>query len=159
MEGIKQIMTARAPALEKATGVKFTDMYLCDTYEEWKSRVKNWSEELMYMVDSSRLLDGDRQVMPEESVKWTVENSKVPVVATAEYDARYGALFAIVTSEKAWGEQAVQMVKKILAGTPVSSLPLETVTKGDLIINGATAQRLNIQIPYEILESATRVYE
>lgn len=63
-------MFACVPVLEQATGVKFTDMYLCDTFGEWQNHVKNWSEDLMYIIDTSRLTEGDRELMPEESTKW-----------------------------------------------------------------------------------------
>ena len=159
MEGIRKAMFARAAALEQASGVKFSEMYLCDTFEEWQNQVKNWSEDLMYIIDTSRLNDGDREVMPEETVKWTVENTKVPIFAVNEYDVRYGALFSIVTSDASWGHQAVQMAKKILAGTPVSEIPMETVNKGSLLVNAKTAEKLKVDIPYEILESADHIYE
>jgi len=159
MEGIRKIMFARAPVLEQTTGVKFTDMYLCDTFAEWQNHVKNWSEDLMYIIDTSRLTEGDRELMPEESTKWTLENAKAPFFSSNEYDVRYGALFSIVTSDVAWGRQAVEMVKKILAGTPVSDIPMETVTKGSLFINAKTAEKFKIDIPYEILETADHIYE
>ena len=159
MEGIRKIMFSRAGALEQATGVTFKEMYLCDTFEDWKTKVNNWSEELMYVVDSSRLIDGSREVMPEETIKWTIENTKTPFFAANDYDVRYGALFSIVTSDAAWGQQAVAMVKKIIDGTPVSEIPMEAVTKGSLLINAKTAEKFKIEIPYEILESADHIYE
>ena len=159
MAGVRDIMIKRADNLEKASGVKFMDMFLCDTMDEWENQVKNWPAKLMYIIDTTRLTRGEKVFMPEEVVKWTVENSKVPVIAVNEYDTRYGALFSIVTSEKAWGNQAVEMAKKILVGKPVASLPMETVQKGNLLINAKTAEKLKIEIPYEILESADHVYE
>jgi ABC-type uncharacterized transport system substrate-binding protein len=159
MEGIKSVMLARADALEKASGVRLKDMYLCDTFSEWQNHVKIWSEDLMYVIDTTRLTDGNRELMPEESVTWTVANAKVPVIGVNEYDVRYGALFSIVTSDAQWGRQAVAMAKKIMDGTPVSAIPMESVTKGSLLINAKTAEKLGIEIPYEILESAEKVYE
>ena len=133
---------------------------MCDTFAEWQDRVKNWSEDLMYVIDTSRLLDNaGKELMPEETTTWTLENTKVPFFASNSYDVRYGALFSIVTSDAQWGRQAVEMVKKIHAGTPVSEIPMETVTKGSLLVNAKTAEKMQIDIPYEILETAEQVYE
>ena len=51
------------------------------------------------------------------------------------------------------------MAQKILSGTPVSEVPIQPSSKGKLVINAKTAQKYNIDIPYEILSSAEKVYE
>ena len=135
------------------------EMYLCDTLDEWKTHVNNWTEDFIYLADVSRLKEGDREVSGTEVVQWTVANAKVPVVAASEEAARDGALFAIVTSEELWGKQVGNMVVKILKGTPVAEIPMETVMNGKLLINGKTAVSKNIDIPYEIISSADHVFE
>jgi putative ABC transport system substrate-binding protein len=159
MAQIRAGLLAKVDDLEKLSGVRMKEMYLCDTFDEWKTRVNNWSEDIIYLADVSRIHDGDKEVSATEVVQWTVANAKVPVVGANEEAARDGALFAITTSEELWGQQVGKMVVKIVTGTPVSGIPMETVMKGKLLINAKTAMNKNIEIPYEILNSADHVFE
>ena len=159
MQGVKKAIMARAAALEQASGVKLTDMYMCETFEDWKQKVLNWKEDMMYIIDTSRLTEGEKIYTSQETVKWTIENSKVPVIATNQIDTEAGAVFSIIVSNGQWAYQAVQIADKILSGTPVSDIPVESVSKGDLFINAKTVQRFNIEMPYEILETAAKIYE
>jgi putative ABC transport system substrate-binding protein len=159
MEGVKKTIMEKASALEKVSGVKLVDMYLCDTMEQWEDLVKKWPAELLYIIDSSRMTKGDKVLTSEETVKWTVENCAVPVIATNEMDTRYGAMFSIVVSEPAWGRHVAAMALKILSGTPVANIPMEAVKDGNLLINSKTVEKYKIEIPYEILTSASHVYE
>ena len=159
MAQIRTGILGKADVLEKASGVRVKEMYLCDTYDEWKKHVNNWSEDIIYLADASRLMAGDKEIPADEVVRWTVENAKVPVVGANEEAARDGAVLAIVTSEEIWGRQTGEMAVKIINGTPVSEIPVESVVKGKLIINGKTAMDKGIDIPYEIISSADQVYE
>lgn len=159
MAGVRKYLFAGADKLEKLSGVRFMEMYLCDTFEEWESQVKNFPADLIYLADTSRIQKGDRVLSTSEIVKWTVENSKVPVIAANAKDAEDGALFSIVTSEMAIGNQAATIAQNILSGTPVSEIPIQPSSKGKLIINAKTAQKYNIEIPNEILSSAEKIYE
>ena len=159
MQQIRTFLLEQADTLEKLSGVRMKEMYLCNTFDEWKNLVKNWSEDLIYLADTTRLMEGDKEVPTAEVVQWTVDNATVPVVGANTEAARDGALFAMVTSEAQWGNQVANMVIKILNGTPVSDIPIEKVSKGKLLINAKTAITKNIDIPYEILNSADHIYE
>ena len=159
MAQVRLYLMAKADDLEKASGVRFKEMYLCDTFDEWKKHVENCTEDMIYLADTSRIKDGDREMTSTELIRWTVDNAKVPVVGATEEAAKDGALFSIVTSEGILGSQMADMVIKIVKGTPVSGIPMETVKKGKLLINAKTAMKKNIEIPYEILTSADHVFE
>ena len=96
---------------------------------------------------------------PEETVRWTVENSKVPVIAATERDVKAGAMFSIVTSEKEIGREVGIITLKILAGTPVSEIPIHASAKGKLVINAKTADKYKVDIPFDILSTAETVFE
>ena len=159
MAQVRKQLLANADALEKMSGVRIKEMYLCDTFDEWQKHVTNWTEDLLYLADTSRVSRGGTEIPSAELVKWTVDNAKVPVVGPTEEAARDGALFSVVTSEGVWGQQMADMVIKVLNGTPVSQLPMETVSKGKLMVNAKTATQKDIEIPYEILETADRIFE
>lgn len=160
MAGIREVLLSKADGLEKLSGVRLQEMYLCDTFAQWQERVKNFKADFIYTADISRLLRADGTEMPQgETMKWTVEHSSVPVVAGEGVGVEYGALYTILVSPKAWGIQTGQMVLKILNGTPIKDLPVETVKKGALIINAKTALKYKMDIPYDILSSAEKVIE
>jgi ABC-type uncharacterized transport system substrate-binding protein len=159
MAGVKQVLSSQTDGLEKLSGVRYLDMFLCDTFEQWEKHVKNWPAEMIYLADASRIKNGDKEMTNAELVAWTVSNATVPVIASNEEDTRSGALFSIVADVKGWGSQASEMVLKVLAGTPIAQIPMETVTKGALLINAKTASKMGVEIPYEILSTAEKVYE
>jgi len=160
MAGVKKVLTSKADGLEKLSGVRFLDMYLMETFAEWQDYVNNFSADFIYIADPSRLTREDgTQLTRAETIKWTVDNAKVPVIAATGEDVRSGALYTILTSEKEWGKQTGMMVLKFLGGAPIDKLPVETVKKGALIINGKTAVKYQIDFPYEILSAAEQVIE
>ncbi|RJQ65531.1 MAG: hypothetical protein C4519_27645 [Desulfobacteraceae bacterium] len=159
MAGIKKMFEVKGDVMEKASGVKYMDMFLCDTFDQWSQQVLNFKYDVIYLADTSRLIKADKELSREETVRWTVENAKVPVIAGSDIDVKSGALFAIVSSSKEWGRQAAAMGVKILGGTPVGQVPIEQMQKGSLIVNVKTAKQMNVNIPYEILSSAEKIFE
>lgn len=159
MKAVKKTISAKAPDIEKLSGVKFQDMYLCNTFEEWKAAVQSNSADMLYLTDTSNIRKDGKEMSREEITRWTVANSKVPVIAATDVDTKAGAVLAILNDERRWGEQSVEMAMKILKGTPVSNLPFEVMDKGALVINVNTAKKYEFEIPYEVLSSAREVYE
>ena len=159
MAQVRSGLLAKADELEKMSGVRMKEMYLCSTFDEWKKYVENWSEDLIYLADTTRIMNGDVEMSSTELIRWTVDNARVPVVGATEEAARDGALFSVITSEGVWGKQMADMVMKIIKGTPVPEIPMETVSKGKMMINARTATQKNIEIPYEILNTADHIFE
>lgn len=159
MAGVKKYLEAGADKLEAVSGVRYKDMYLLDTFDEWKKTVNTFAYDFIYLADTSRIMDGDKVLTRKETVGWTVDHSKVPVIAASEEDVKEGALFAIVISELTIGKHAAELALKILGGTPPSQVPYVTSTKGNLVVNMKTAQKYKIEIPYDLLATAAKVYE
>ncbi len=158
MAGIRRILFGRAPLLKEASGVEFKEMYLLDTFDEWKQTVDNFSYDFIYLADTSRIVKGDTPLSREETTAWTVANAKVPVIAAAEGDVKAGALFSIVTSEQGIGMTAAEVAITILNGEPPPQVYKQS-KKGKLVFNMKTANDKKIEIPYDILSSADVVYE
>ena len=159
MEGVRKYLLAGADKLEAASGVRYKEMYLLDTFEEWEKTVKAFPESFIYLADTSRIAKGDKELTRAEITAWTVANSKVPVVGATEGDVGAGALYAIVTSEKAIGVTAAEVSQKVLSGTSPADIPYVQSQKGKLVINTKTAQQYKITIPYEILSTAEKLFE
>lgn len=159
MAGVKKYLAAGADKLEAASGVRYKEMYLLDTFDEWKTTVENFTEDFIYLADTSRITDGDKMLGREELTRWTVDNAKKPVIAATEVDVEGGALFAIVTSEKGIGMTAAEVTLKILNGTAPKDIPYVQSTQGKLVVNVKTAEKYKVEIPYDILSTAGAIYE
>lgn len=159
MQGVKKYLTALADKLEAASGVRYKDMFLVNTFEEWQAAVNNFPEDFIYLADTSRVLKDGKEMPRGDVTAWTVANSKVPVIAATEIDAEAGALYSIVTSEKNMGKKAAEVALDILGGKSPADIKYVQSKKGKLVINMKTAQQYGLEIPYEILESAERVIE
>lgn len=159
MEGVRKYLFAGADKLKAASGVQYKEMYLLDTFEEWEKAVMTFPENFIYLADTSRILKDGKELPRAETTAWTVANSKVPVVGATEADVAAGALYAIVTSEKALGINAAEVAQKVLSGTAPADIPYVPSKKGKLVINAKTAQKYKLEIPYDILSSAEKVYE
>jgi hypothetical protein len=158
MQGIKGILNGRAPFIEKEVGVLYKDMILCDTFEQWQQAVITFPYELIYLADTSRIVKEGKELTRHELVAWTVDNTKVPVVAATDADVEGGALFAIVTSEKAMGAMAAESAKEILNGAAPTQVYKQS-KKGKLLINAKTAKKYKVEVPYDILSTAEKIYE
>jgi ABC-type uncharacterized transport system substrate-binding protein len=120
--------------------------------------VDTFPEDFIYLADTSRMVKNGKSLSREELSAWIVENSKVPVIAAAEVDVKGGALFSIVSSEQGMGQTAAELALRILNGE--SPPQVYTISKkGKLLFNLKTANKYKIEIPYELLASADKIYE
>jgi ABC-type uncharacterized transport system substrate-binding protein len=110
------------------------------------------------MADTSRIVKDGKELPRQELVRWTVENAKVPVIAAADSDVEAGGLLSIVTSEKAMGALTAETSLEILNGVTPSQVYKQS-KKGKLLINAKTAQKYKVNIPYDILSTAEKIYE
>jgi ABC-type uncharacterized transport system substrate-binding protein len=54
---------------------------------------------------------------------------------------------------------AAETALKILNGTPPASIPITRNKEGKLIINAKLAQKMGLEIPYELIETADQTIE
>ena len=70
-----------------------------------------------------------------------------------------GGLIAYGTSQVEAIHRMVAYVDKVLKGAKPSELPVETVTRYELVVNLKTAQEIGVRIPQEVLKRADRVIQ
>jgi putative tryptophan/tyrosine transport system substrate-binding protein len=70
-----------------------------------------------------------------------------------------GALFSYGANFHSLGQDAATYVDKILKGTRPADLPVEQVTRVELVINLKTAKALDLMIPPSVLAQATEIIQ
>jgi putative ABC transport system substrate-binding protein len=84
---------------------------------------------------------------------------KLPISLHRKEWARQGALFTYGPDYLAMGRDAARFVDQILRGARPGDLPVELVTKVELVINLKTAKALGLTIPPSLLLRADQVLE
>ena len=139
----------------KAAGAK-TGLTLVEKKIASEADVPNAIRELKGQVDGL-YLPPDRLVAQHDAFQFialfTFENN-LPFMAPASRFVKKGALVALMVDYEDIGKQAGDMAKKILAGTAVSTLPVEPPRVTVLVLNQKTAQTIGINIPPSLLENS-----
>lgn len=115
--------------------IKLQPSVLVHKYSEWKKAVLNAEQEANCLLISNyrKIYDDNDKLVPAIDVmKWTIENSKVPIVGVNGFTVEDGAKFAVATSPFEQGEVAAKMAMEILKGKKASEIPV-TQTKQFII--------------------------
>ena len=81
----------------------------------------------------------------------------IPVAATMPDSAEKGALVSLEISPQEQGHLAAEIVVRILEGATTEHLSLLTPRRVDLIVNMRIAREMGLNLPFQVLGSATRV--
>lgn len=106
----------------------------------------------------SRQSDGSH-VPPSEVMRWTVEHTQKPVVGLWPFAVTDGAVCAVVVDSEEHGRRAGALARELLGGGRAGDLPLETNQEGAVHFNLISAQRLGLEIPFDLLEVAGHLVE
>lgn len=80
-----------------------------------------------------------------------------PVASTIPDSAEKGALVSLEISPQEQGHLAAEIAIRILEGATPEHLPLLSPRRVELIVNMQSAQELGINLPFTVLDNATRV--
>ncbi len=151
------ILTAHKEAenYRKVFNYEITEFYAKD-FEDWKKGFKELQGKVdMLIIDS----DGGLYKDYLDEMKAFVEaNTKVPTGSAYDFMSPLALLtYGKVAEEQ--GEWSASAALKILDGTSPSDIAIAKNEKGTLIINTRIANKLGVEIPFSILESADQVIE
>jgi ABC-type uncharacterized transport system substrate-binding protein len=82
----------------------------------------------------------------------------IPLLGISEGNVKQGALCAIVFDPAHVGQQIGEKAQSILNGVEIQDLPPSAPKKFNLFLNSATAKKMGITIPSEMMDKAKRVY-
>jgi len=81
----------------------------------------------------------------------------VPVITTIPGAAERGALLSLEISPAEQGQLAAELAAKALAGVSVGQMAVRTPGQIELIVNLKAAKTLDIHVPFQVLNMATKV--
>jgi putative ABC transport system substrate-binding protein len=85
--------------------------------------------------------------------------NRLPTVCEFRELAQAGCLFSYGPNMSEFTQRAAAQIDKILKGTPPGELPVEQMTRFELVINLKTAKALGIAIPKQVLLRADEIVQ
>jgi ABC-type uncharacterized transport system substrate-binding protein len=136
-------------------GLQFITHFSKDA-ADWKAGFRRLQGAVdMMIIDSHGGLYADQEA---DLIRFVEAHTTIPTGTCYDFMADY----ALITFGKIPGEQgrwAARTALEILAGTPVSEIPVERNKEGALIINTRIAEVIGADIPVEDIEIADRILE
>lgn len=137
--------------VKKKLGIEFAEEAYVLTFDAWKKAYLDLQDkvDILLVQNNAGIQDWNH----EEAMKFAYENVKVPTGTVNTYMAPYVMLgYAKLPEEQ--GEWAAQTALEILSGKSPSDIPMTKNVKGKVYANPRMADKLNIEIPTDVLQVA-----
>jgi len=115
------------------------------------------TKSLVGKVDAIYIPNDNTVVAALEALLKVVQENGIPVFCADPESVKQGCLAAVTHSQYGLGRQTGKMVAKVLKGTDIQELPVETPAAVELSLNQDTAKVLNIAFPKAALARAQHV--
>lgn len=140
---------------------KLVDSKLVDTFDEWKDAVR-LSDRIadVIIVENYRKLkrnkNSEELVPPKEVIKWTEENSSLPIIGTNGFFVEDGGMLSVATSPYEQGEVAAAMAVEILENKKEPDrIPITSTKQVVIFMRESQMKSHNFVLP-EIYEDFAR---
>ncbi len=140
--------------------VEVDGFYQISNFSQWKAMVfrANLTSDaiLVTLYHTVKWTSQDDQSMPpEEVMKWTMQNSKVPVLGVYPFTVRDGAVMGICSSGKEHGYlAAITAMDMIKTGRSALRYPVNSSVEGKIMFNLQSARQYQIKIPDHLQQMA-----
>lgn len=129
--------------------------FFVETYGEFQAAYRLIQEEAdMLILGNYTGIEGWED---EEALAFIVENTQIPSSARLPGPDRF-ALVSFLKRGEEQGQAAAEMALQILAGTPVTDIPVVENKFGDLALHLDLAEKLDITFSPSMLRNATILY-
>lgn len=133
------------------------------TFGEWKDAVRRLETTAdaiaIYMYHTLKSADSTESLEPTSVVRWTMDNSSLPVVGFFIFAVDDGALCGYLESGVEHGMRAGAIALEILAGKTAGQIETVTVLEGQSMLNLKTAQKLGLTIPDSVIADVAVLVE
>lgn len=124
------------------------------------SEVKQAAESLVNKIDAFYVPTDNTVVSSIDSVLMVAEKNKIPVISGESDSVKSGCLMTYGLNYYELGYQTGQMAVKIIEdGTNPADMPVETQKNMTLTINLSAAEKMGVEIPQSLLDSADEIIE
>lgn len=89
----------------------------------------------------------------------TARAKKLPTMFATPTLCKQGALVCYGVSFHEWGRVSARYVQRILTGADPQSLPVESLSRVELVVNSKTAREIGVTIPQDLLLRADEVIQ
>jgi ABC-type uncharacterized transport system substrate-binding protein len=132
------------------------------TFQHWQQMVLKYQTKAdsLAMGLYQTLIDEKtgRVVSPDEVMAWTNSVNKLPTIGFSDIAMEHGLMCGVLEAGHEQGYLAGAMARDVLnKGIRAGELPMRINDKGVILVNLKTAERLHVDIPFEIIEAAGAV--
>lgn len=132
-------------------GIKYNETF-CASPEEAINATKQFKGNV------SAIILGNQALLLDNAAKIVEAAESTPVLAYSANPVKVGALGGFVADDVKLGYLLAQSVTDVLVnGKAVKEVPVKVDPEPKFFINVKTAERLGIEVPYKILETATLI--
>ncbi|MCW2132662.1 ABC transporter substrate-binding protein [Arthrobacter sp. VKM Ac-2550] len=110
-------------------------------------------------VDAFYVPTDNNVVSALKSLIGVAESKKIPVIASDAASVEGGAVATEGINYEDLGYQTGMMAIEVLEGADPATMPIQTASELEVVVNPAAAERMGVEIPASLLESADRVIE
>lgn len=121
------------------------------------NEVMQAAKSLVGKVDAYYLPTDNTVISALASVITVAEENKIPVFSGETESVENGALATIGINYRNLGKITGEMAARILKGESPQNMAVQTLPGTDIVINKATAERIGIEIPEEVMAKATSI--
>ncbi len=155
----------RDKANSKELPLKIVDYVQPSTFVQWKRTIRRYNKNpdvhafIIPLYHTVKNSTGEESVLPAAVMEWTVKNTTKPIAGFWPFSTDDGALCAVAVDPHEHGKVAALMAKQILSGKSASDIPMVVNKNGYVILNLKTAHQLDIDVPFEVIQSADNIIE
>lgn len=133
------------------------------TFDEWKAAISRYQTSAdaiaVLLYQTIKNTPGAMSMNQKDVINWTMANNVKPTVGFFEDAMEDGVLCGIAESGEEQGFQAAHIAAQMLKGKKASEFPIVIPTKGIVIINMKTAEKLGVKVPFSVIQVADKVIE
>jgi putative ABC transport system substrate-binding protein len=108
----------------------------------------------------SVIIIGNQAVVIDSAKDIVAAAGKTPVVSYSSKPVKDGALGGFVADDEKLGFMLAQsLIEVLVKGKKISEVPVKIDPEPKFYVNAATAKKIGLEVPYNILESATVIGE
>ena len=122
------------------------------------AEVQAAAQSLVGRADAIMVIGDNTAVSALESIIKVAEQNKMPLVAGDPDSVKRGAVAAYGFDYYDLGKQTGAMAAKVLAGTPISDIPVEFAQNLQLSVNEKAAAAQGVTLPQDLIDKAVNKY-